>query len=100
MPRPCAAPAFDLAFNERGIDGAAHVMRGGDLQNFDGAEFGVHLDFSKVRAETEYGVGNTLAVTVERRNGWIEGGLGARNVPARVERHFAQANVFCLAFVL
>ena len=58
--------AFDLAFDESGIDGAADIVGGYDCENADGAEFDIDDSLPPVRAEAEDGVRITLAVFVER----------------------------------
>ena len=65
--------AFDLALDQHGIDGAPDIMRGGDLQNFDLAQFDVDLDLGQMRAEAIDRIRIALAVLVERRRRRIEG---------------------------
>ena len=65
-PRPRDA-AFDLAFEQRGIDCAAHVVRGDDLQDLDGPEFDIDLDLRQMRAEPVERMGRTLFIRQRRR---------------------------------
>src|SRR6266849_7772317 len=85
--------AFDLPFDESGIDGAADVVSGGEADNFYGAEFGVHFDFGEMRAEAVDGVGGALSIFVEGFGGWVEGGFGAEDVAVVIEGQIAQTNL-------
>ena len=87
--------AFDLAFDQGGVNGAADVVGGGQFQNFDGAEFEIDFDFGEMRAESVDGVGNALAVFVEGLGGRIVGGFGADDITALVERKFSQVDRIC-----
>ena len=82
--------AFDLAFDESGIDGAANIVGGDDSKDAHGAEFDIDTDFGEMRAEAEDGVGIALAVFIERSGGRIECGFGGGDVAARVERKCAK----------
>src|SRR6476661_8002042 len=53
--------AFNLAFDQCWIDGAAHVVSGCDLEDFDRAEFGVDFDFREVGAESVDRIRDALA---------------------------------------
>ncbi len=74
-------------------------MGGGDLQNFDGAEFRVHFQFGEVRAKSVDSVGDTLAIVVQRRCSGIECRLGTDNVAAFVERKLSKVDGLFLASV-
>ncbi len=85
--------SFDLTFDEGRVDRAAHVMGGRELQDFDGAKLEIDLNFGEVCAEPEDGVGDALAIFIERLGGRIERDFGAQDVTAFIERKFAQINV-------
>src|SRR5579883_203948 len=72
--------ALDLAFNQRGINGSADVVCGGNLPHPDGAELGVDLDLGHMRPKPENRVGHALAVFIERAGGRIEGGLRGQDI--------------------
>ena len=93
--------AFDLSFNQRWIDGTADVMGGGDLQHLHSAQFRIDRNLRQVRSESEYGVGNALAIFIERAGGRIEGGLAGDHVAMLVERQVAQDDgALCLRLPL
>jgi len=65
---------------------------GGDLQNFDGAEFVSHFQFGEVCAKSVDSIGDTLAIVVQRRCSGIECSLGTDNVAAFVERKLSKVD--------
>ncbi len=89
--------AFDLSFDERWIDGAADVVRGGDLQHAHRAQFGVDCNLRQVGAESINGIGIALAIFVERAGGRIESGLAGEHVAVLIQRQVAQADGALLA---
>ena len=52
-PQSLRGAAFDLSFDKRWIDGAAHVVRRGDLQNPHCAQFRIDRNLRQVRAESD-----------------------------------------------
>src|SRR4029077_4020747 len=88
--KPLSDAAFDLTFDESGVDSAADVVGGGELQNLDGAKLEVDLDFGEMSAETVDSVGNALAIFVQRFCRGIIGHFSAKDVAALVERQLAQ----------
>src|ERR1700675_1913936 len=72
--------AFDLAFNQSWIDGAANIVRGYNLQNAHRAEFDIYRNFSKVRAESVDRVWNSLPVFIKRTSWRIECLFGGKHV--------------------
>ena len=79
-PQALRGAAFDLAFDQRWIDGAADVVRRGDLQYPHRAEFGIDRDLGQVRAKSKDRIGSALAVLIQRTGGRIESGLAGENV--------------------
>ena len=82
---PLRNAAFDLAFNERGIDRATHVVSCGDFKYLHRAQFDIDLDFSKMRAESEDRVGDALTVLIERAGRRVECSLGGKSVSVSIE---------------
>ena len=99
MTQALRGAAFDLAFDQRGIDGAAHIVSGGDLQDLHRAEFRIDGNLGQVRAKSEYGVGNSLTVFVERAGRRIEGGFRREHVAVWIQRKRAQIDGALPAFV-
>ena len=59
-----------------GLIGAADVVSGHDLAHLDGAEAEVDVDGGDLGGEAVGGIGDALALGVERRGGRVEGGDG------------------------
>ena len=78
--------AFDLAFGEGGVDGAAEVVGGGELEELDRAEGGVDGELGDLGAVAVDGVGGALAVGVERRGRRVVAFLGGEDVAVRGRR--------------
>ena len=72
--------AFDLSFNQRGIDCAAHIVRRGDLQHAHRSQFDVDFDLRHVSAEAEDRVRTSLPIFVERTGRRIECRLAGDDV--------------------
>ena len=72
--------ALDLAFGEGGVDGAAEVVGGGELQELHGAEGGVDGELGDLGAVAVDGVGGALAVGVEGGGGRVVAFLGGEDV--------------------
>ena len=82
--------ALDLALDQHRIDGAAHIMGGGDRQHLHSSQAKIDLDFSEMGAIAIDGVGHTLAVGVERAGGRIEGLFGAFDIAEAVSGEMGQ----------
>ena len=91
MPETLRDAAFDLSFDQRGIDGASHIMRRSNFQHADGAEFHVDFNLRHVRAESVNRVGSSLPVFVERAGRRIEGRFAGHHVAMLVERQVSQS---------
>ena len=78
--------AFDLAFGEGGVDGAAEVVGGGELEELDGAEGGVDGELGDLGAVAVDGVGDALAVGVEGGGRRVVAFLGGEDVAVRGRR--------------
>ncbi len=79
-PQALGGAAFDLSFNQRGIDGPADVVRGGDLQHAHRAQFSIDSDLRQMRAESINRIGRALAIFVQRAGGRIESRLPGEHV--------------------
>src|SRR6476661_6383596 len=84
--------ALDLPFDQGWIDGTAHVMGGGNLQDLHCAQFRIDRNLRQVRPESEYGVWNALTIFIERAGGRIEGGTAGDHVAMLVEWQGSQAD--------
>lgn len=78
--------AFDLALNERGVNGSSHIVRRHDIQDLNSAEFEVHHNLGHVRAESVDCVWRALTIGIERTRRRIEGLLAGHDIPILVER--------------
>src|SRR6201993_1878969 len=82
--------AFDLAFDQSWVNSASHVVGGSQLQNFDSSEFEIDFDFGEMRAEPINGIGNALAILIERLGGRIVGDFGAEDITEPIERKIVE----------
>src|SRR5277367_2445469 len=78
--------AFDLSFDQRGIDRATYVMRGNNLQHPHRSQFNINGNLRHVSAKSVDCVRAALSVFVERAGGWIESLLGSQNITVLIER--------------
>src|ERR1700730_19273034 len=73
--------ALDLPLNQSGINGAAYIVCGDDLQNAHRPELDINSNFRHVSAESVHRIWNALAVLVEWAGRGIESLLGSQPVP-------------------
>src|ERR1700730_6723313 len=84
--------AFDLAFNQSWIDGAANIVRSNNFQNAHCAELNIHRNFRQVRAESVDRVWNSLPVFIEWSSWRIECLFGGEHVAVAVQRQIVQSD--------
>ena len=84
--------AVDLALDLDRVDRPAHVVRRDDAADTDRAQRGVDLDLRELRGEAVGGIGDALAVGVERRRRRIEAALSDQHVVAGGRRQRGQVD--------
>ena len=86
-------PALDLPFGKLRVDGAAHVMGGGDFQQAQGAKGGVNLQLHHLRAIAIKRIGLTLPVFIKPRGWRIIGFLGRQRIAEGIGGQAGQINL-------
>src|SRR5436190_5864769 len=91
--------AFDLAFNQSGIDRSSDIMSCRNPEHAHGSEFDIHLHLGQMRAEAVHGIWIPLTILVERAGRRIERGFLRQDIPVLVERKIGKVNRKSLAVV-
>src|SRR5215470_2194553 len=82
--------AFNLTFNQGGIDSAADIMSRRNLQNSNRTEFGVDFNLRHVRAKAVDRVGNALPIFIELAGGRVEGRFPGDYVTVLIKGHILE----------
>ena len=79
--------AFDLSFDQRGIDRAPDVMRRRHFQHAHRSQFHIDFDLRHVRAKAVDRVWRTLPVFIERSDRRIECLFAGDDISVLIERN-------------
>src|SRR6266576_3325100 len=90
--QPLGRSAFNLSLDQCRINRTTDIVSRGDLQHLHRSHFRIDSNLGQMRAKSEYGVRNALAIFVQRTSWRIERGLASQHIAVPVQRQVAQSD--------
>src|SRR5690349_25132656 len=92
--------ALDLSFDQSWVNGAAHIVRGSDLEHSYRPQFDINFDLGEVRAKSKHGVRYALTILIKRAGRRIESSFGSQNVSVSIEGQTGEADDSASVYIL